>query len=57
MRGADQHRRHELVVEQDVLVTHLENARDAEAHVSGLAGLAQFERQARISDVDLFLDA
>ena len=46
MRRAEQHRRHELVVEQDILVADLENARDAERHVTGLAGLAQFETPA-----------
>ena len=57
MRRADQHRRDEFLVEQDVLVADLEDARDAEADVAGLGGLAQFEGQPRIGDVDLLLDA
>ncbi len=56
VRGARQQRRHELVVEQHVLVADFEHPRNPDAHVSGLAGLAQFEREPGIDDIDLLLD-
>ena len=57
MGRADQHRRHEFVVEQDVAVADFEDARDPEAEIAGLRGLAQLEGEPGKRDVDLLLDA
>ena len=57
MGVAQQHRRREFLVEDDRLVAHFEDSRDAKADIAGLCGLAQLEAEARIGDVDLLLDA
>ena len=56
VRAAYQHRRHELLVEYDLLVANLQNAGDAEPDITGFGGLAQLVAQPRIGDVDFFLD-
>ena len=57
MRGADEHRRRELLVEHQGAVMHLDDARDREADIARLRGLADLVSEARISDLDFLLDA
>ena len=57
MRAAQQHRRHVFFIEHDLPVADFEDARDAEADVAGLGGLAKFETEPRKRDIDFFLDA